>query len=302
MQTPDTRPINGLSVDVEDWIQSVLDPSLPLTNHFCDNTRRLLELFASQGVQATFFVLGLAAEKAPELVREIHQAGHEIQSHGYGHRRLHTLTAVQLRQDLTRSKELLEDITGQPVTGYRAPAFSIDMDNLWALDVLVESGYEYDSSVFPVRTRRYGVAGAPRIPHRLRTPAGYEIVEVPVASYRLLGRTIPIGGGGYFRLFPYWMIRGCVRQFNEQSEPATIYCHPYECNRAELGQLPQPIPWRLRLHQSIGRRRFLAKMRRLLSEFRFGCVRDVLASIGELPRVEYTTSATGMRTPRIAQA
>ena len=167
-----TRMLNSISIDVEDWLQSVVDPNLPLTDRFCRNTHRILDTLAGFGVRATFFVLGLAAEKAPNLIREIREAGHEVQSHGYGHRLVHTLSAEQFRADVERSKKLLEDITGSPITGYRAPAFTITLDTLWALDVLVECGFRYDSSVFPVPMRRYGIEGAPHYVHRLKTPHG----------------------------------------------------------------------------------------------------------------------------------
>lgn len=282
-----SRVMNAISVDVEDWVQSVFDPDLPLTSQFHANTRKVLEAFAARGVRGTFFVLGLAAEKAPGLVREIQQAGHEVQSHGYGHRHVQTLTQRQFREDLDRSRKLLEDILGAPVTGYRAPAFTITLRNLWALDVLVEAGFRYDSSIFPLRIRFYGIQGAPRFPHRLRTPSGYELIEVPVASYRLCGRLIPIGGGGYFRLFPYAILRRGVRQINRENQPAVIYMHPYEYNPTELGELEHPVSLRMKLHQGIGRRRFPRRVDRLLSEFRFGSIGDVLASLGELPVYEH---------------
>jgi polysaccharide deacetylase family protein (PEP-CTERM system associated) len=286
-------PINAISVDVEDWIQSTVDATLPLTDRFYRSTHRVLEAFARHGVQGTFFVLGLAAQKAPDLVREIQQAGHEVQSHGFGHQLVHRLTPEQFRADLQRAKKLLEDITGQPIVGYRAPAFTIGLENLWALDVLVETGHTFDSSVFPVRTSRYGIAGAPRFPHRLRTPSRYEIIELPVASYRLAGRTIPVGGGGYFRLFPYALIRRAVRQTNQAQQPVTIYMHPYEYDPIEFRELDYPVPWKLRLHQGLGRRGFPRKIDALLREFRFGTVGETIASLAELPTHEYRGPDSG---------
>lgn len=279
--------LNAISVDVEDWLQSTIDAKLPLTDRFPRSTRAVLEAFARHGVRGTFFVLGLAAEKAPELVREIQAAGHEIQSHGYGHELLYGLTRAQLHEDLERSKKLLEDMTGQEIFGYRAPAFTITLANLWALDVLVDCGYRYDSSVFPVQTSRYGIDGAPWYPHRLRTPGGREILELPVATYRLGRRRLPVGGGGYFRLFPYAVIRRGVRQNNEAGHPVTIYMHPYEYDPVEFRELGYPVPWRQRLHQGLGRRRFPRKIDRMLAEFPFGTMRDVIAAIGELPTHEY---------------
>ena len=279
--------LNAISVDVEDWLQSTVDPELPLTDRFFTSTRRVLEAFAAHGVRGTFFILGLAAEKAPDLVREIQQAGHEIQSHGYGHRLVHTLTPEQFREDLTRSKAILEDMTGLPITGYRAPAFTIDLRNLWALDVLVECGYEYDSSVFPLKTGRYGIDGAPWYPHRLKTPAGYELLELPVGSYRRFGRTVPTGGGGYFRLLPYSVIKRSVRQVNEAGYPVTIYMHPYEYDPIEFAELGYPVPWKQRLHQGLGRRGFPRKIDSLLSDFPFGSMQQIIASLGDLPRHEH---------------
>jgi len=286
--------LNAISVDVEDWVQSVFDTTLPLTDRFCHSTRRVLEAFAARNVRGTFFVLGLAAEKAPELVREIQAAGHEIQSHGYGHQLVHTLTREQFREDLTRSKKLLEDMTGSAIEGYRAPAFTISLRNLWALDVLVECGYTYDSSVFPLQTSRYGIDGAPWYPHRLKTPGGAEILELPVASYRCAGRRLPIGGGGYFRLFPYAMIRRGVRQINEAEHPATIYMHSYEYDPVEFRELGRTIPWRRRLHQGLGRRGIPGKIDRLLSEFSFGTMQQVIAALGEVPCYEHRVPACGI--------
>ena len=283
-----TPMINALTVDVEDWVQSVLDHHLPLTERFVANTDRILELLAAHDVRATFFVLGLAAQKSPELVRRIHRAGHEVQSHGFGHRPVHTQTRAQFRDDVLRSKTLLEDIIGQCVTGYRAPAFSITRRNLWALDTLAECGFTYDSSIFPLGLRRYGIRGAPTWPHRLRTPNGRELIEIPVATWRVLGRRLPLGGGGYFRLFPYAAIRSAVRQLNRHENPATIYFHPYELNATELSELPNDIPIKLRLHQGMGRRGFSGKIDCLLSDFQFGTIQEMLRASAELPRFEYT--------------
>jgi polysaccharide deacetylase family protein (PEP-CTERM system associated) len=284
---PDTRPLNAITIDVEDWLQSTVDSRLPLTDHFYANTHKVLAALADRQTRGTFFVLGLAAEQAPGLVREIQAAGHEVQSHGYGHELLHELTPAQFRADLERSKKLLEDITGREICGYRAPAFTITRRTLWALDVLAETGFRYDSSVFPLRTPRYGIEGAPYYPHLLRTPAGHEIREFPVASYRCAGRRIPIGGGGYVRLFPYFVLQRGIRQLNAEHRAATIYMHPYEYNPGEFQELDQSISWKMRLHQGLGRGRFPRRIDRLLAEFRFGPICDVLASITSWPTHEH---------------
>ncbi len=283
----DARPLNAITIDVEDWLQSTVDATLPLTDHFYANTHKVLEALAARQTRGTFFVLGLAAEQAPKLVREIQAAGHEVQSHGYGHRLVHELTPAQFRADLERAKKLLEDLTGREISGYRAPAFSITEVNLWALDVLVETGHRYDSSIFPLRTRRYGIDGAPYYPHRLKTPAGYELLELPVASWRVLGRRIPVGGGGYFRLLPYVVLRRGVRQLNAEGRSATIYMHPYEYSPSEIDTLSYPIPWKTRLHQGLWRTRFPGRVDRMLREFRFGTASAVLAAASQWPLHEY---------------
>jgi polysaccharide deacetylase family protein (PEP-CTERM system associated) len=286
----EARVINGISVDVEDWLQSTIDPYLPLTPLFYKNTQKVLEAFAARGVRGTFFVLGLAAEMAPGMVREIQAAGHEVQSHGYGHELVFTQTPEQFRADLERAKKLLEDLTGHEIYAYRAPAFSITRRNLWALDVLVETGHRYDSSIFPVAIKRYGVAGVPIGPHVARTPSGYDLLELPVSAWAVAGRRVPVGGGGYFRLFPYFLLRRGVQQLNRQGQPATIYMHPYEYNPIEFNQIDYPVEWKTRLHQGLGRRSFPGKVDRLVTEFRFGAMQDSIDQLGDpagLPRHEY---------------
>ncbi|HET9956450.1 MAG TPA: DUF3473 domain-containing protein [Polyangiaceae bacterium] len=278
--------INAITVDVEDWAQSTLNPEYPLSSRFVESTREMLELFERHRVKATFFVLGLAAQKAPGLVREIHRRGHEIQSHGFGHRSLFSLTRSELKADLERSKKLLEDTVGEAVTGYRAPSFSVTTETLWALDVIFECGFTFDSSIFPVKTARYGIDGAPRVPHWLETPAGNRLLELPVASARLLGRTLPGGGGGYLRLLPYALTQCGVRQLNRSGHPATLYLHPYELDVREMLEV-RGVPWMLRAQQGLGRSGVAGKLNRLLAEFEFTTVTRAMASCGDLPRFRH---------------
>lgn len=295
------RPINALTVDVEDWIQSVYDGDRPLTDRFVRNTERILDCFERCDVRATFFVLGLAAQRAPELVRRIQTAGHEIQSHGFGHRLLHTLTPDQLRADLDRSKKLLEDITGAAITAYRAPAFSISRSNLQALDIIAECGFTCDASVCPAKTRRYGIAGAPHTPHRIVTSAGHTILELPIATASIFGRRLPIGGGGHLRLYPWRWVERAVGAINRIGYGTAVYMHPYEFAPNELGELASSkaegiaIPWHQRLHQGIGRGRFTDKVESLLRTIPFGTVSDVLAQIEKWPTFDY--HANGVITP-----
>lgn len=289
-----TEPItNALTVDVEDWIQSVYDHARPVTDRFVANTERILELFAKRGVRGTFFILGLAAKHAPDLVRRIHAAGHEIGSHGFGHRPVHMLTPDQFRADLIRSKETLEDIIQTPVTCFRAPAFSISRSNFHALDVIAACGFTVDASICPTRTRRYGVDGAPPSLHRIVTPSGATLLELPVTIGRLWGRTVPMGGGGFLRLFPAGWVGGAIRRLNASGMPGALYMHPYEFAPDELGELADArhegirISWRLRLHQGLGRGSFAHKVDTLLGSLRFGTVGDVIARHGPLPTFRY---------------
>jgi polysaccharide deacetylase family protein (PEP-CTERM system associated) len=276
MKSPAEKSLNALTIDVEDWIQSVYNVDAPLTDCFIRNTHRILELLDHPKVKATFFVLGLAAEKSPNLVRAIHAAGHEVQSHGFGHRLIHNQTRPQFRDDLRRSKLLLEDLIGQPITGYRAPAFSITTRTLWALDALSDAGFEYDSSIFPVRMRRYGINGLPLTPYRLRTPRGNELTEIPVCSMRFGPIVMPAGGGGYFRIAPASYTRKAIARTNQNRQPAVLYLHPYEFAPNEFAALPDQVPWRTRIQQGLGRKTVAGKLTKLLNEFNFGTIRAML--------------------------
>jgi len=260
---------NILTFDVEDWQQSTLDFDLPVTGRVVDNTARILELCAGAGVKGTFFVLGLVAAAYPALVRRIHDAGHEVASHGHDHRPVHAMTPEGFRADLRRSRGLIEQALGKPVIGYRAPDFSIPSAALWALPVLVEEGYRYDSSLFPFAGPRYGIAEAFDAPCRVRTPAG-ELIEFPLATTTWAGRRLPAVGGGDFRLFPYGYHAAAVRRLNRLGVPAVAYFHPYEVDTEEIPRSPHPIPWRMRLSQGIGRGRVAPRVQRLLGDFTWG--------------------------------
>jgi polysaccharide deacetylase family protein (PEP-CTERM system associated) len=266
-------------VDVEDWFQSVISNDAPISERFAANTDRVLELLDRHGVRGTFFVLGLAAEKAPQVVRAIQRAGHEVQSHGYGHRRNYDLTRDELRDDLSHAKKLLEDITGEEVFAYRAPQFTITEANLWALDVLVETGHRYDSSIFPMRIRHYGIDGFDPSPSIVATPGGARIVEAPVAVVSILSRRVPVGGGGYVRLWPWWLIRRAWSRIERQGRPGILYMHPYEMNPRETDEYRHLVGLRKRLHQSIGRKSFPRKLDRLLRHFRFAPLGELLAEL-----------------------
>src|SRR5437867_8059669 len=246
MQAKETQPKNVLSFDIEDWPQSTLDFSLPVTARVRDNTLRVLDLVANAGVRATFFVLGLVAQAFPDLVRRIRDDGHEVASHGHSHRPVHGMQPEEFRADLRRSIALIEDGAGERVLGYRAPDFSIRSGDWWALEILAEEGLRYDSSLFPIAGPRYGVRAAFTLPFRVLPACGSELVEFPLATVEYLGLRLPAAGGGYFRLFPYLASRAAVARLNRLGGPATSSFHPYELDAEELARCPHAIPWRLR--------------------------------------------------------
>src|SRR5258705_1697622 len=219
---------NILTFDVEDWPQSTLDFSLPITRKVRDNALRVLDLVADAGVRATFFVLGLAAEAFPDLVRRIRDDGHEVASHGYSHRPVYGMRPEEFRDDLRRSIALIEDAAGMRVLGYRAPDFSIRGGDLWALEILAEERVRYDSSIFPFAGPRYGVRAAFTLPFRVLPACGSEFVEFPLATFECLGLRLPAAGGGYFRLFPYRASSSAITRLNRRGGPVTSYFHPYE--------------------------------------------------------------------------
>lgn len=197
------------------------------------NTERILELLRAYEQKATFFVLGVVAERDPGLIREIAQAGHEIGCHSYAHHRIFNLTPACFRDDLRRAKAIIENATGSPVSGYRAPTFSIREDSLWALEILAEQGFEYDSSIFPVRHDLYGMPDAPRFVYRHDLRNGKQLVEVPPSTVRLFGRNLGVGGGGYLRQLPMSYTRWGIKQIHRESQPVNVYFHPWEIDPAQ---------------------------------------------------------------------
>jgi polysaccharide deacetylase family protein (PEP-CTERM system associated) len=230
------------------------------------STHRLLDLFDEFDVRATVFVLGWVARQRPRLAREIAARGHEVASHGYGHRLVYEQTRAEFAADVRQAKAVIEEAAGQRVTGYRAPSYSITAQSLWAIDVLAAEGYEYDSSIFPIRHDRYGLPGAPRHVHRVSGPAR-SIVEIPPATVQVAGATLPAAGGGYFRLLPYAWTRWALARLNERErQPAVFYLHPWEID-PEQPRIGAPGLSRLRHYTNL--HRTMPRLRRLLSDFRF---------------------------------
>ncbi len=278
---------NAMTVDVEDYFH-VAALSQVIRREDWDgmeyraeqSTRKLLNLFEEVGVKATFFILGWVARRSPELIREIHRAGHEIACHGMSHQLVYTQTPGTFAAETRESKELLEDLTGAPVLGYRAASWSITRQSLWALDTIHELGFKYDSSVFPIHHDRYGIPGAPQRPGLIPTPSGAQLVEFPPSTVSLAGMRLPVAGGGYFRLLPFWLTRYGLRRLNHRErQPFIFYLHPWEVDP----QQPRfRASWLSRFRHYTNLDRTEPRLRALLQEFPCTTVENVLTGLGLL--------------------
>jgi polysaccharide deacetylase family protein (PEP-CTERM system associated) len=283
--TDPTVPGHVFTVDVEDWYQSCIDLDAPISERVVRNTDRLLALLDGLSVKGTFFVQGMVAEAFPELVATLVDQGHEVQSHGYSHRPLHRMNPAELRDELERGKAVVEDAAGTAVTAFRAQDFSILKRNLWALETVADLGFSVDSSIFPMRSRHYGIADSPLEPYELEVGDGRRILEVPVAVWSTGGIRVPVAGGGYFRLLPPALFTRGLRAIANAGRPAVVYCHPYELNREELDDF-RNAPAGFRFMQGLGRRSFASRLTRVLTELRFGRLSDVLAAWGIAPQAQ----------------
>jgi polysaccharide deacetylase family protein (PEP-CTERM system associated) len=259
----------AFTVDVEDWYQSCVDYDAPITERVVRNVHRIVEILDEFRVKATFFVQGRVAETFPKLLQELVEEGHEVQSHGHTHRPLSGMNRIELRAELERARHTVEDAAGVSVTAFRAQDFSIGAENLWALDVLAEVGFTVDSSIFPIRTPRYGIAGWPLGPHEVALPGGGQILEVPVAVWKTGPWRIPVAGGGYFRFAPAGLLTRALRSI-AAVRPAVVYCHPYEFNATELEDYRGAASARLLYSQGLGRDSFVRRIRQLLTALPFG--------------------------------
>jgi polysaccharide deacetylase family protein (PEP-CTERM system associated) len=272
-----TALVNALTIDVEDYFQ--VSAFAPVIDRASWDTRecrvernvgRLLDLLAAHRAHATFFTLGWIADRYPQLVQRIAAEGHELASHGYGHQRASEQSRDEFLRDVRRAKAVLEDLSGRRVQGYRAPSFSIGADNPWAFDALVESGHRYSSSVYPVQHDHYGMPDAPRFPYEPRPG----LIEIPVTTTRMLGRNLPAGGGGYFRLAPYALSRWALRRVNAlDGRPAIFYCHPWEID-PEQPRLPGTT-LKTRFRHYVNLHKTEPRLDRLLRDFRWGRVDEV---------------------------
>lgn len=271
--------INALTIDIEEYFQvhnleAVVsrDDWAGYESRVALGTGRILNVLAEAEVKATFFILGWIAEHHPDLVKRIHAQGHEIAAHGYGHHLVYRQTPDQFREDLRRSLEITEALTGEKILGYRAPSFSIIQESVWALDILRELGLRYDTSIYPARPlvhSRYGWPEAPKAPYQIREG----LWEFPMTVVRWLGRDFPIGGGGWFRHYPYWVTRAGLRQVNRAGRPAMVYVHPWEVDPGQPHLNTSRYKGYLHyhnLHKTEGR------LRKLVRDFRFAPIREVL--------------------------
>ncbi|PYO66353.1 MAG: polysaccharide deacetylase family protein [Gemmatimonadetes bacterium] len=272
------------TVDVEEYFQvSAFESRVPRSDwgrfesRLTESLSRLLDLLARHEARGTFFVVGWVAERHPDLVQRIARAGHEVASHSWDHARVTEQSPPAFRDSVRRAKYVLEDLSGAPVLGFRAPSFSIVPGREWALDVLIEEGYRYDSSLFPVRRPGYGYANGQRDPHWLERPIG-RIAEVPPTTLRRWGANLPAGGGAYFRLLPYALVRAALRDCERRGAPGTFYIHPWELDpeQPRLG-----VSWWTRVRHYGGLRRTLPRLERLLGEFRFTAIAESLPHLAD---------------------
>ena len=271
---------SAFTVDVEDWYQSCIDFDAPITERVVRNVDRVLAVLDDFGVKGTFFVQGKVAEAFPRLVETLVAEGHEIQSHGYSHRPLFKMDRKELREEVERARKTVEDASGTRVTAFRAQDFSIVKENLWALDVLAEAGFEVDSSIFPMRTRHYGIAGWRLEPQRMTLADGRHILEVPVAVWEYGPLRVPVAGGGYFRVMPQPLLERTLADIIRRRRPVVVYCHPYEFNDQELREYETAVSRVVRFSQNMGRSSFVGRVRALLTSLRFGRFDEVLHAWG----------------------
>jgi polysaccharide deacetylase family protein (PEP-CTERM system associated) len=270
------RVLNALTIDVEDYFhvrsfrKSVRrEDWKQYPPRVYENTVKILELLARHGIQATFFILGWVAEHTPAVVKEIQAAGHEIGSHGYAHQLIYEQTPDEFAADLGRSLEIIEEITGVKVKGFRAPSFSVTRRSLWAIDIMRSFGIAYDSSVFPILHDNYGIPNAPRHPFKIAA----DLWEFPMTTARLLGKNLPIGGGAYLRAFPYWLTRWGMQQVNSTGQPAIVYVHPWELD-PEHPRIKASVLSQFRHYVNLDKTE--GRLGALCNEFRFTSLKNLL--------------------------
>lgn len=258
MKSAETIPgrVNAMTVDVEDYFQvSAFEKtihrdqwdSLPLRVE--NNTYKILELFEQKKIRATFFTLGWVAERCPNLIKDIVSQGHELANHGYSHKRATQMTREEFREDIAKAKTILEDLSSNAVLGYRAPSYSIDETNPWAHDEILETGHRYSSSIVPIHHDLYGIPDAPRFMYQCENG----LIEIPITTARVFEKNLPCGGGGYFRMLPYWLFRRGVKRVNQKDQQSAIfYFHPWEIDPEQPRQTDIDLKTRVRHYLNLG--------------------------------------------------
>lgn len=296
---------NVFSVDVEEYYHAEIfrrgtdaGPHGHFESRVERSTDQLLALMSKHGAKGTFFVLGEVAALHPAMVRAIAQAGHEIACHSDRHESVHRMSPEEFRADTRQAKSRIEDVIGDRIVGYRAPNFSIGRAQAWAYQILIEEGFTYDSSMFPIRHDRYGQAGAPRFPYEVCRDGAATLVEFPIGTTRLLGMNFPIGGGGYFRLAPFALTRLGIERVNlGEHRPVMFYLHPWEM---DPGQPRPTMAWHHRFRHFVGVRQHAGKIDRLLAHFRFGTARQVI-EMSTLPALSVSRLAPAIPAdPRVS--
>ncbi|MHB8481176.1 MAG: XrtA system polysaccharide deacetylase [Nitrospiria bacterium] len=276
--------LNALTIDVEDYYQvSAFESSVRFEDwgryesRVEHNTNRILDLLDEHKSRGTFFILGWIAEREPKLVRSISERGHEMASHGYSHRRVNTQTPRQFREETGRSKKVIEDAIGQRIIGYRAASYSIVRESLWALEILAEEGFCYDSSIFPIRHDRYGIPGYRRFSHPLDLNGTSPMIEIPLSTVEIAGFRIPAAGGGYLRLLPYAYTRWAMNRLNQKEKrPAIVYLHPWELDPVQ----PRiPSGWKSRFRHYTNLEGMETKLNHLLADFSFAPIKTVFETM-----------------------
>ncbi len=275
---------HAMTVDVEDYyhvaaFNKAIDPNDwdKWPSRVEANTHRLLQLFSDADIKITFFILGWVAERHPELVKTIRAQGHEIASHGYSHQLIYRQTPAVFREETAKSKQILEDLGQAQVFGYRAASYSITRKSLWALDILAELGFTWDSSIFPTRHDNYGIPGSPEEPYRIKTTHNKELIEFPLTTARVLGQSVPAAGGGYFRQYPYALSRWLFERASlHQTKPQIFYLHPWEID-PDQPRVPN-AGWRSNFRHYTNLKRCLPRLERMISDFQFGTISESLGS------------------------
>lgn len=277
--------MNAFTVDLEEWYQGIEIPIREWSrfeSRLCSSTEILLELLAEYRARATFFVLGHNISRIKPLLRTIAAAGHEIGTHGLCHTFIYMQNRDTFRKELIHAKAETEDVVQRPVVSHRAPYFSITKDSIWALDILAELGFRYDSSIFPVQNYRYGIPGSPRNLYFVDLPGGERLCEFPISTVKAFGRVWPCSGGAYFRIYPYAITSRNIRVLNEEGLPANFYIHPWELDPDH----PRiPLPKRITLTHYFRLGSTVPRLKRLLGEFRFGTMEEVIQHEG--PRLRH---------------